>query len=161
MQASPKPRGRSPRNSENSFSRNRERTAKCSKAISRCARGGESLRQSPLLAAQKLVDLWWTRLDLGVAYAQAEHHAEALGELQRAQNRRGEATSILLDDLPTFRYVAPLVYWNARAQEGTGQHAAAMENYKIYLAIRFERAGRSAGGGRPASCGNSLIEPIR
>ena len=72
---------------------------------------------------------------------EASAAVEALGELQRAQNRRGEATSILLDDLPTFRYVAPLVYWNGRAQEGTGQHAAAMENYKTYLAIRSSAPG--------------------
>jgi serine/threonine protein kinase/tetratricopeptide (TPR) repeat protein len=103
--------------------------------------GRRVVASESLLTAQKLVDLWWARLDLGVAYTQAEHHAEALGELDRAYKRRGEATAILLDDLPTFRYVGPLVYWKARAQEGSGQRAAAMENYKAYLAIRSSAPG--------------------
>jgi eukaryotic-like serine/threonine-protein kinase len=88
------------------------------------------------LAAQKLVDVWWARLDLGIAYVEAEHYAEALGELERCQQRRGETTAILMDDLPSIRYLAPVPYWTARAQEPLGQRAAAEENYKTYLAIR-------------------------
>jgi hypothetical protein len=87
-------------------------------------------------ASQKLVDLWWTRLGLGMAYVEADHHAEALGELERADKRRGEATAILLDDLPSVRYLAPLPYWMARAQDALGQRAAAVKNYQAYVAIR-------------------------
>jgi tetratricopeptide (TPR) repeat protein len=87
------------------------------------------------LAAQKLTDLWLARLDLGIAYVQAEHYAEGLAELDRCLKRQGEATAIFLDDRPSFRYLAALPYWLARAQEGVGSPAAA-GNYKKYLALR-------------------------
>jgi tetratricopeptide (TPR) repeat protein len=100
-------------------------------------RDGRKVTGSEAFAAsQKLVDLWWTRLGLGIAYVQAEHDAEALGELERADKRRGEATAILLDDLPSVRYLAPLPYWMARAQDALGQRAAAVKNYEAYLTIR-------------------------
>jgi Tfp pilus assembly protein PilF len=100
-------------------------------------RDGQKVAASEaFLAAQKLVDVWWARLDLGIAYVEAEHYAEAQGELERSQQRRGETTAILMDDLPSMRYLAPVPYWTARAQEPLGQRAAAMDNYKTYLAIR-------------------------
>ena len=87
-------------------------------------------------AAQKHADLWLARFDLGVAYVQAGYYAEGFNELDRCQKRRGEATAVLLDEVPTFRYLATLPYWLGRAQEGVQQHAAAKENYKSFLAIR-------------------------
>jgi tetratricopeptide (TPR) repeat protein len=87
-------------------------------------------------AAQKLADLWMARFDLGVAYIEAEHFAEGLAELERCQKRRGEATAIFLDEVPTFRYLATLPYWLARAQEGVGQAQAATASFKAYLSLR-------------------------
>jgi tetratricopeptide (TPR) repeat protein len=86
--------------------------------------------------AVKLADLWLARFALGVAYVQADHYAEGLRELEACQNRRGEATAVFLDDVPTFRYLAVLPYWLARAQEGAGQKPAAAENYKKFLSLR-------------------------
>ena len=43
---------------------------------------------------------------------------------------------MFLDDVPTFRYLAVLPYWLARAQEGAGQKPAAAENYKKFLSLR-------------------------
>jgi serine/threonine protein kinase/tetratricopeptide (TPR) repeat protein len=86
--------------------------------------------------AVKLADLWLARFALGVAYVQADHHAEGLRELEACQKRRGEATAVFLDDVPTFRHLAVLPYWLARAQEGTGQKPAAAENYKKFLSLR-------------------------
>jgi tetratricopeptide (TPR) repeat protein len=88
------------------------------------------------LAAQKLADVWLARFSLGVAYVEAGHYAEALPELQLAQKRRGEATAIFLDDIPSFRYLAPLPYWLARAQDGLGMKPAAATNYNAYLSLR-------------------------
>jgi tetratricopeptide (TPR) repeat protein len=85
-------------------------------------------------AAIKLADLWLARFDLGVAYVQADHWAEGLRELEACEKRKGEATALFLDDSPTFRYLTPLPYWLARAQEGLGQTPAAAENYKKFLA---------------------------
>ncbi len=86
--------------------------------------------------AQKLADLWLARFGLGVAYVEAGHYAEGLPELEACLKRRGEATAIFLNDVPSFRYLAPLHYWLARAQEGVGQRPAAMDNYKKFLALR-------------------------
>jgi tetratricopeptide (TPR) repeat protein len=88
------------------------------------------------LAAQKLADLWLARFGLGMAYVQAEHYAEAVQALESSQKRRGEATAIFLDDLPSVRYLAPVSYWLARAQDGLGLKPTANENYKKYLALR-------------------------
>ena len=88
--------------------------------------------------ARRLADVWLARFDLGIAYVEAGHHAEALAELETCQKRRGEATAIFLDDVPTFRYLAPLPYWLGRAQEGLGMKPAADEHYKQFLALRPE-----------------------
>lgn len=83
----------------------------------------------------KLADLWLLRFVLGVAYVQANHFAEALSELEACHKRRGEATAIFLDDVPTFRRVVPLYYWLGRAQEALRINAAAA-NYKVFLSLR-------------------------
>jgi serine/threonine protein kinase/tetratricopeptide (TPR) repeat protein len=87
-------------------------------------------------AAQKLSDLWLVRFNLGVLYAEAGRYAEALSELDLCQKRKGEAAAIYLDDVPSYRYIAPLPYWLARAQEGLGMSDPALANYKAYLEVR-------------------------
>ena len=57
-------------------------------------------------------------------------------EFIAAGERQGEASSIFLDDLPTFRYMASLPYWLGRAQEELGMQSAAAVNYAAYLARR-------------------------
>jgi eukaryotic-like serine/threonine-protein kinase len=89
-----------------------------------------------LRAGQKLADLWVGRLKLGRLYVEAGRYAEAVSELELSQKRRGEATSMFLDDRPTFRYLVELPYWLARAQEGLGMQAAAQANYKAFLGVR-------------------------
>ena len=113
------------------------------RAYAKVIEGEIALRQrrtsdavTALIDSQKIVDLWIARFDLGRAYEEAEHHAEALAELDRALKRRGEATALFLDDIPTFRYLATLPYWLARAQQGLGQTQAAAVNYQAFLAQR-------------------------
>ena len=79
-------------------------------------------------AAQKLADVWLARVELGIAYVEAGRYAEGLSELEKAHARRGEATAIGLDEVPTFRYLAVLPYWLARAQQGLGLTPAARAN---------------------------------
>ncbi|MGD8895747.1 MAG: hypothetical protein PVJ73_06910, partial [Acidobacteriota bacterium] len=57
------------------------------------------------------------------------------------ERRRGEASAIFLDDIPTFRYLAPLPYWLGRAQEGMGMRAAAKQSYDRYLTLRPAASG--------------------
>jgi serine/threonine protein kinase/tetratricopeptide (TPR) repeat protein len=89
-----------------------------------------------LRAALKLADLWLIRFTLARAYLDAGQHAEALADFELCLKRRGEAMSLFFEDVPTFRYLAPLPYWIARAQEGVGMTAQAVQNYDTFLTTR-------------------------
>ena len=73
-----------------------------------------------LQAAQKVIDLWLGRYVLGLAYLQAGYHAEALAEFETCMKRRGEATALFIDEMPTFRRLSALPSLLARAQGGLG-----------------------------------------
>jgi tetratricopeptide (TPR) repeat protein/predicted Ser/Thr protein kinase len=88
-------------------------------------------------AALKLSDLWLARYLLGVAYVEAGgHDAEALSELDACFKRRGEAASLFLDDMPSFRYLTALPYWLARVQQQVGLSEPARANFTQYLNLR-------------------------
>jgi tetratricopeptide (TPR) repeat protein len=89
-----------------------------------------------LAAAQKHADLWLGRYMLGVVNVEAGRYAEGLSELNQCVKRQGEATALFFDDVPTYRYLAPLKYWLGRAQEGLSNSSAAAEEYKGFLALR-------------------------
>ena len=61
-------------------------------------------------------------------------YPDATSELQKCRNRRGEATAVFLDDLPSFRYYATLPYWLGRAREM--QKLDARPQYQEFLRIR-------------------------
>jgi tetratricopeptide (TPR) repeat protein len=86
--------------------------------------------------AQKLANLWLVRYALGHAYFLLGDFQAAMSEFEECQRRRGEATALFLDDLPTFRYYAPVPYWLGRAREMRGHPAR--EQYQEFLAIRGE-----------------------
>jgi tetratricopeptide (TPR) repeat protein len=86
--------------------------------------------------AVKFKDMWLARFNLGVAYAQAGAFAEALGELDRCQKRRGEAAAIFLDEVPSFRYLATLPYWLGKAHDGLNAIEAAKTDYQAFLNVR-------------------------
>lgn len=87
-------------------------------------------------AGSRQADLWLIRFNLGKAYLEAGFFAEALDELTAALERQGEATSVFLDDLPTYRHMASLPYWIGRAQQELGMQEAAQENYAAFLERR-------------------------
>jgi tetratricopeptide (TPR) repeat protein len=92
-----------------------------------------------LTQARSLTDLWLGRFDLAVAYIQRDAFAEALPELEACQKRRGEATALFFDDVPTVRYLATLPYWTGRAEEGL-KMASAKSRYESFLSLRKEAA---------------------
>jgi tetratricopeptide (TPR) repeat protein len=86
--------------------------------------------------AAENADLWLVRFYLGRAYFEAGYFVEALDEFTVAENRHGEAMALFLDDLPTYRYVATLPYWQGRAQSELGMTDAASESFNAFLARR-------------------------
>ena len=120
------------------------------RAYARLLEGEIALRERRYVAASEalrgvrdLADLWWSRLALGIAYVEAGHPAEALGELEQCRRKRqGEATAILLDDLPSIRYLAPLpVLAGPRAGRRLGQSPAARATNSEFLRIRSRPKG--------------------
>ena len=87
-----------------------------------------------LNAARTLADLWLVRYTSGLVYFNRGDYLEAVSEFEKCQERRGEATALFLDDLPTFRYYAPVPYWLGRAREMRGLDAK--PQYEEFLAIR-------------------------
>jgi len=82
-------------------------------------------------------DTWMARFLLGRVYAEADHFAEAMAELELCVNRRGEAADVFFYDTPTLRYLPPVYYWLARAQLAMGAKDAAA-NYEKFLALRAD-----------------------
>lgn len=89
-------------------------------------------------AAIEYTDFWLARFFLGQAYLAAGSAAEALDEFEIALARRGEASALFLDDLPTWRYLSTLSYWRGRAQQAVGMSGAAAESYAAYSLLRGE-----------------------
>ena len=93
-----------------------------------------------LTGAIEIADLWLLRYHLGRAYFDAGYYVEALDEFTAASDRHGEATAVFLDDLPTYRFMATLPYWQGRAQAELGMTDTAAENFARFI------AGRPGGG---------------
>jgi tetratricopeptide (TPR) repeat protein len=89
-------------------------------------------------SAAQLADLWLIRLELGKTFLDAEYYVEALDEFVACEEKRGQATAVFLDDLPSYRYLSTLPYWIARAQQGLGNKVAAKQGYERFIALRPE-----------------------
>lgn len=84
-------------------------------------------------AGQKILDTWLGRDALGRAYLSAGAFPDAQTEFDVCLTRKGEATTVLVDDIPTYRLFANTRCYMARAQEGQGSTAAA-SSYKASTA---------------------------
>jgi serine/threonine protein kinase/tetratricopeptide (TPR) repeat protein len=80
-------------------------------------------------------DTWLGRFMLGRLYIETERYTEAIGEFDACMKRYGEAGDVFFYDFPTARYLPPLYYYLARAQEALGS-ADAKANYERFLALR-------------------------
>jgi tetratricopeptide (TPR) repeat protein len=90
-------------------------------------------------AAQKLSDTWLGRFDRGHAYVEIKEFTEANSELDNCLKRRGEATAIFLDDVPSLRFLPEAYYYMGRAQEGL-KTPGATETFKTFLTMREKGA---------------------
>ena len=59
--------------------------------------------------AQKLADTWLGHFDMGRAYLDAGAFTEASSEFDICLKRRGEATSVFLDDVPSYHVLPPFI----------------------------------------------------
>jgi tetratricopeptide (TPR) repeat protein len=90
--------------------------------------------------AQKISNTWLGHYYLGRAYLQNGSFTEADSEFEICLKRRGEASAVFLDDVPTFRLLPPVYYYLGRAQEGLKSPAAA-ESYRTFLKMQPGGAG--------------------
>ncbi len=85
--------------------------------------------------ARQIADTWLGRLNRAKAYLAAGAYPDADTELDACVNRKGEATSVFLNDEPSWRYFAPVSYYQGRAHQELMSPAAA-NDYRKYLSIR-------------------------
>jgi tetratricopeptide (TPR) repeat protein len=92
--------------------------------------------------ANILLDTWIGHFDLGRAYLEIPAFTEADSEFDRCIKRRGEATEVFMDDVPTYGYLStyygyfPAVYYyQGRVREGL-RSSAYPDSYRKYLDIR-------------------------
>jgi eukaryotic-like serine/threonine-protein kinase len=93
----------------------------------------EAIRQ--IKAANTLLDTWIGHFDLGQAYLEAGAFTEADSEFDQCAKRRGEATELFLDNVPTYAYFPPVYYYQGRVRQGLNSEGFA-DFYKTYLSIR-------------------------
>lgn len=98
-------------------------------------RGKLSEAITSIQAAQNISDSWQGRFMLGRAYLEAKSFPEAHSEFDACLKRRGEATALLLDDVPSYRYFPPVCYYLGRVQEGLNI-AASTESFRTFLKLK-------------------------
>jgi tetratricopeptide (TPR) repeat protein len=81
------------------------------------------------------VDAWVARAALARGYLEAGAFTEAHAELERCLQRRGEATDLFLDVVPTWRAFPPVLHDLARALDGLHSPAAA-DAWRAFLALK-------------------------
>ena len=74
--------------------------------------------------AQKYADTWLGQVTLGRAYLGLNAYPEAYSAFEAALKRRGEATAVFLDDVPTYRRLPAVYYEMGVAQAGLRSSAA-------------------------------------
>ena len=88
-----------------------------------------------LTEANRLLDTWIGRFELGRAYLSAGEFVQADAEFERCIKRRGEALELFLDNAPTYRFLPAAYYYEGRAREGLKSEGYA-QFYRTYLGIR-------------------------
>ena len=84
----------------------------------------------------KLADSWQTRYLLGRAYLEAGAFTEADSEFDACLRRRGEATALHLDDVPTWRMIAPVYYYQGVTRAAMRNGNGAAEALRTFLAFK-------------------------
>ena len=83
----------------------------------------------------KIADTWMTRYLLGRAYVQAGEFQDADREFDNCERRKGEATAIYIDDVPTWRLIAPLHYYTGTARAALKRSTAA-DSFRTFVELK-------------------------
>jgi eukaryotic-like serine/threonine-protein kinase len=108
-------------------------------AKARMRQGERAAAIRELEETQKNRNTWLGAYELGRAYLDAGKFPDAYSRFELCLKRRGEATAVFLDDVPTVRYLPPVYFYLGRAQEGLGSPAAA-KSYGQFLDIKGKSA---------------------
>ena len=100
-------------------------------------RGDARAALSAFQESQKLEDTWLGRFDLGRVYLELKAYTDADSELDACLKRRGEATAVFLDDIPTYRYFPEVYYYQGKVREALGSPGAP-EAFRNFLALRSQ-----------------------
>ena len=73
---------------------------------------------------------------LGRAYLAAEAYVQADAEFDACITRRGEATAVYLDDVPTWRLMAPVYYYRGISRTALKSSTGAAEAFRTFLDSR-------------------------
>jgi serine/threonine protein kinase/tetratricopeptide (TPR) repeat protein len=103
------------------------------------ARGAVQTLQQSL----KLSDMWQTRYLLGRAYLTAEAYTEADAEFDACVTRKGEATAVYIDDVPTWRLMAPVYYYRGITRTALKSTGGATEAFKTFVEFKKDGDERS------------------
>jgi tetratricopeptide (TPR) repeat protein len=85
--------------------------------------------------ARQFADGWLLRYAMGRAYLAIDAFIEADSALDACIQRRGEASAVFLDDIPSYRMLAPVYYHQGLARAGL-RSASAAESFKTFLAFK-------------------------
>jgi tetratricopeptide (TPR) repeat protein len=91
----------------------------------------------------KVADTWMTRYLLGRAYLQAEEFQDADREFDNCERRKGEATAIHIDDVPTWRLIAPLYYYTGTTRAALKRSTAA-DSFRTFVELKRDGDEKSA-----------------
>jgi tetratricopeptide (TPR) repeat protein len=87
----------------------------------------------------KAADAWQARYLLGRAYLAGGMYTEADDEFDACMTRRGEATAVYLDDVPTWRLIAPVYYYRGVTRTEMKSSVGAAEAFKAF--VQFKSGG--------------------
>ncbi len=88
-----------------------------------------------LKSAVQRLDSWLARFALGRAYLEAGAFPQAQDELEKCEKRRGEATDVFIDNVPTYRLYPAVRYYLGRTHEALSSPAAG-DWYRSFLAVK-------------------------
>ena len=81
------------------------------------------------------LDTWLGHFDLGRAYLALDQYADADSHFDQCILRKGEALSLLLDEVPTFGHLPIVYYYRGQTREAL-KSAGFANSYQEYLKIR-------------------------